>query len=283
MESKNFVQLNGQIEITKLSNKNDLTENQLRFLDTHNNILNAGTQITNNLIVLSKNLKQMRDDKLYLEANIDSFEDYAEKICGLKRAQAYAYIQVLERLGEDFVQLTGQIGITKLLELSKLDEEDKELIVNKVDLQDTTVADLKKEIAVLKQEKVQILDKQKSFADENKKNADKISRLNKQIETLKNSNKEIQVVENEETVRALEDAKIELDSLKEQYSKRESLILSLEKKLSINQSVELVEFKLLFEELQQTITKINQVLKKLPEDKILGCKNALKKVGETLC
>lgn len=77
-----------------MSEEKELTESQAKFVLIHNNILNAGAMITNSVISLSKNLKVMRDEKLYLEADCANFEDYAEKICGLKRRQAYKYIQV---------------------------------------------------------------------------------------------------------------------------------------------------------------------------------------------
>ena len=47
--------------------------------------------------------------------------------------------------------------------------------------------------------------------------------------------------------------------------------------------MELLEFKLKFDELQQNIYAINNLISRIPEDKRENCKLALKKVVETLC
>lgn len=278
-------------EIMKVE-KNSLTEDQLKFVLIHNNILTAGSTITNGVITLAKNLKIMRDEKLYLQADCLSFEAYAETICGLKRSQAYSYIQVLEKLGEDFVQSTGQIGITKLTMLSSLPEDDRKTIIETVNVEDSSVAKLKSEIEKLTQKNNSDLEKYNVKEKDYKKSIvdleQKISKLKEELHkqsSLDNQNKEIEKLQNQ--IKMLESEK----KSQENISKMHQSILThlqnkcenLQKQIEINSSAELVEFKLKFNELQQNILFLKQLIFKLPEEKQQNCKNALKKVAELLC
>lgn len=57
----------------------------------------------------------MRDSKLYKELGYSDFGDYCEQETGFKRANVYNYINVVERLPEEFVYSSRQIGIKNLL------------------------------------------------------------------------------------------------------------------------------------------------------------------------
>lgn len=74
----------------------ELTDNQREFLKIHQEILMTGAVIGNSLVELASLLKQMKDNKLYLEAGFASFEDYSEQALGLKQRQAYNYIKILD-------------------------------------------------------------------------------------------------------------------------------------------------------------------------------------------
>lgn len=287
-----------------IKKEKELTESQAKFVLIHNNILNAGAIITNSVISLSKNLKVMRDEKLYLEADCETFEDYAEKICGLKRSQAYKYIQVIEKLGEDFVHSSGQIGITKLTMLSSLPEEERQAVIETVNIEDSSVTELKSEIEKLTKKNTEFENKFKDkenkykysiaeLENELSKLKDELSKKSTQMEKIEDDKKVSSNVQNEE----LEKLKEKIKKLKEEKSSQENISKmheqsltrmrdrceSLQKQLEINNSTELVEFKLKFDELQQNVLSLNQLLTKLPEDKRENCKKALKKVVETLC
>lgn len=297
-----------------LKNEKELTTNQLKFISVHQNILNAGAMITNSVISLSKNLKVMRDEKLFKEIDCESFEDYAERICGLKKSQAYKYIQVLEKLGEDFVQLTGQIGIEKLTILAKLPEEEKQVIVGSVKVEDITVSELKKEIEKLKElnetqknqlgdfeiEKQNLLD-EKQEQVENFKNQintlnltlkelqdketkvvqstgknEEIEKLNKQIITLKEKLK----ISKEDLENLEKLSKEKEDKYLQDLENSKNQLSYLQKQNEINNCTELVEFKLKFNELQEILFDLKNLIDKVPENKQQNCKNALKKVVE---
>lgn len=81
------------------------------------------------LYEVCKGLKEMRDGKLYKELGYQNFEDYTENEVGIKRRQAYTYIQIASGLSSDFVQSTAQIGTEKLALLAKLDEPTRETVL----------------------------------------------------------------------------------------------------------------------------------------------------------
>ena len=119
-------------------------------VELHQKILTSATLAQQNLWDMCSGLKKMRDGKLYKEFGYQNFEDYCEKEVGLKRSNAYNYIAVVEKLNLKNVQSIGQIGITKLALLATLSEEHQAEIAEKVDLEETTVRQLKAEIDQLK-------------------------------------------------------------------------------------------------------------------------------------
>lgn len=269
----------------------ELTDKQKEFLKLHSNIISAGVLISNGLIELAQNLKKMKDEKLYLEAGYLSFEDYAEQACGLKRRQAYNYIKVIESFDKDFVHSNAQIGISKLSLLASLPEDDKEKIIENVDIESASVNELKKEIEKLKSDSKnsdKLLNEKNKLEAEIEILRDKISELETRepetvtVEVEKDNSAKY---ENElkELNKKLLDTKDELKKKNEEVNALQFTNDSLAKQLEISNSNELVEFKLLFNNLQELILKINNILPNLPEDKKDGCKNALKKVVEELC
>lgn len=278
----------------------ELTDSQFKFVLVHNNILNAGSMITNSVISLAKNLKIMRDEKLYLEAECKSFEEYAEEICGLKRTQAYAYIQTIEKLGEEFVRSNGQIGIAKLSLLAALPEGEKEKIVETVNVESTSVKELKEEIKKLKQE-LEEKDEKITEIDMNELEVTnlkaEIDKLTTQLKVLENKPPEIQVQEDtqskekvkelqsklKESQEKLKAKNEELEKVKEEGKLSIEEASNLKKQINLNTDKTMIEFKIKFEALQAQITDITSMIGKLPEERIEGCRAALKKVVEVLC
>ena len=94
-------------------------------------------------------LKQMRDGKLYKELGYQNFEEYCEKEAGISRRHAYRYISIYENLPEDFVTSCHKIGVQKMYLLTALTDDQREQITETVDLESTTVRELKAQIAAL--------------------------------------------------------------------------------------------------------------------------------------
>lgn len=108
--------------------------------------------IQQNLYDMCSALKKMRDGKLYKELGYQNFEDYCENEAGIKRAHAYRFINILEKLPADFVSSMRQIGATKLSLLTALTDDQRDELTQTVDLESTTVRELKEQIAALKEE-----------------------------------------------------------------------------------------------------------------------------------
>jgi len=118
----------------------------------HKQITGYGEVIYQSLYGMCTAIKQMRDSKLYKALGFDTFEAYTEEKLGMSRSQAYNYITIAEKLTEDFVQPVGQIGMRKLLMLTALTDDQREEITQTVDLESTTVRELREQIAALKEE-----------------------------------------------------------------------------------------------------------------------------------
>lgn len=113
----------------------------------HKQIKSYGSIIMQSFYGLCTAIKEMRDTRLYRQLGYSSFEDYTEAELGMKKVQAYSYIAIAERLTEDFVQSTEQIGVQKLYLLAMVSEETREEIVETTDLNETTVRELKMKLA----------------------------------------------------------------------------------------------------------------------------------------
>jgi hypothetical protein len=105
--------------------------------------------IQQNLYDMCIALKQMRDGKLYRELGYQNFEEYCQQEAGFTRQQAYKYIALVEHLPEDFVNSGLQIGVKKMYLLTALTDDQREELTQTVDLESTTVRELKAQIAAL--------------------------------------------------------------------------------------------------------------------------------------
>ena len=119
----------------------------------HKQITGYGEVIYQSLYGMCTAIKQMRDSKLYRALGYDTFEAYTEEKLGMKRSQAYCYVSIAEKLNEDFVQSTGQIGIQKLYLLAMAPEETRTEITETVDLESVTVRELQAQLNALRKEK----------------------------------------------------------------------------------------------------------------------------------
>ena len=96
---------------------------------------------------------------LYKELGYQNFEDYCENEVGMKRSNAYNYISIVEKINPENVQTFGQISKSKLMLLATISEPEQAEIAEKLDLENTTVKQLKAEIDRLKDEKQEATDK----------------------------------------------------------------------------------------------------------------------------
>ena len=201
-----------------------ITENYSRAVSLHRRICANAQAAQESLFEVCKGLKEMRDGKLYKELGYQNFEDYTQTELGFSRRNAYSYIAIAENFSADFVNSSSQIGMKKLTLLAKLDEPERQEIIQNNDLESTSVKELKNKISDLKKANDRLLEKasqaEKNAEDSRKKESEawgkvsvlktdsemqvkKISQLEKQIQELENRPVEVAVKDNSEEVERL--------------------------------------------------------------------------------
>ena len=155
--------MNNSIVIAEHEN---MIKEQAEALALHQRILvNANTAVAC-WTETCKDLKRMRDAKLYTALGYESFSSYTEQALGIKERQAYTYIQTLEKLGSEFLKQNAEIGITKLSLLTAVPVMERQELVDNNDIAGMSVAEVKKLVA------------------ENDEKGEQISLLNEKIENL---------------------------------------------------------------------------------------------------
>ena len=151
----------------------------------HFSIQNAMAQAANAMVDVCRNLKKMRDEKLYILLGFGKFETYVEQAHGIRQRQAYTYIQTYEKLTPKLMADNADLGITKLALLCQVSAIDREDFVEQNDLAKMTV----KEIEALIEEKnglseqISMLQTEADEADMMWQAQDKeIERLKKELE-----------------------------------------------------------------------------------------------------
>lgn len=158
-------------------------------IEMHNNIISSMQTAASAMVTLCENLKRMRDTQSYKAIGFEKFEEYTERACGIKKRQAYNYIQTYERLGSTVLQSNAQLGITKLQLLTEVTAVDRADFIENNDLNKISVAEMKELVAKTKLQAEQI-DLLQSSA---KADYDTINRLQSENEELRNRPTEVAV------------------------------------------------------------------------------------------
>lgn len=198
--------------------------------------------IQQNLYDMCSALKRMRDGKLYKELGYQNFEDYCENGAGIGRQHAYKYIAIIEKLPSDFVASMRQIGMTKLTLLTALTDEQRTEIAETVDLESTTVRELKAQIAALQAAKdsaeadaAQAKDAAREAEEAKERNrltlrgiidrkTELVHQLEAKVKELESKPHDVAVVDHTEEVNAL---KAEIEQLRAQLAEKPDTQLSL--------------------------------------------------------
>ena len=198
--------------------------------------------VQQNLYDMCTAIKEMRDSKLYKELGYSSFEDYTEECLGMKRRQAYYYIQIVEKLPDNFVQSTAQIGVEKLRLLTALTDDQREDLTQTVDLESTTVRELREQSAALQAAKdtaeadaAQAKDAVQEAEEARErtrltlkgmldKRIEQVHQLEAQIKELENKPQDVAVVDHSEEIDQLN---AEIERLRKQINEKPDTQLSL--------------------------------------------------------
>lgn len=111
--------------------------------ELHCRIMATGSVLASALVEFSRELKEMRDRKLYQALGYAEFEEYVEGAVGLKVRQAYNYIGTYERLGPKLMGDQAGLGITKLQLLAEISAPDRAEFASQNELAGMSVAEIK--------------------------------------------------------------------------------------------------------------------------------------------
>lgn len=166
--------------------ESEMTAQKREAVELHFEIKKNGDLAAGYLCEFAASLKKMRDKRLYTELDYESFDDYVEQAVGIRKRQAYNYIQALEALGYKDLQLNANLGITKLQLLSKLTVTERQELIESGTAGDSSVQELKTIIEGLRSENEQLrFDQQKERADA-EQHARQIEQLKSDLEVEKN-------------------------------------------------------------------------------------------------
>ena len=112
-------------------------------MQLHSDIMANMRAAATAMVEFCRQLKEMRDRKLYSALGFARFEDYAEQAVGIKWRQAYNYIQVYERLSPQLLEQNAGLGVTKLLLLTQVSAPDRAEFAGENDLAGMTVEEIK--------------------------------------------------------------------------------------------------------------------------------------------
>ena len=102
------------------------------------------------MVEVCKDLKRMRDGKLFEALGYQSFDAYTEDALNIKSRQAYTYISVYERLGETQLQSNANLGITKLALIAEAPATERAGLVEDNDLAGMTARQVEELVKKLK-------------------------------------------------------------------------------------------------------------------------------------
>ena len=157
-----------------------LTKQHKTAIELNQKIIITAQAAQQNLYDMCVMLKQMRDDKLYKELGYQNFEDYCENEIGFSYRHSHRLITIIENV-KNLTSMSG-VGSTKLSLLATLSEPEQEQIQQTVNLEDTSVRELKAEIAKLKADHKQEI---KELSDENTELQGKMKELVSDADTVR--------------------------------------------------------------------------------------------------
>lgn len=144
-----------------------VSEQHKQAIELHQKILVSANLAQQNIWDMCNGLKTMRDNKLYKELGYTNFEEYCENEVGMKRRNVYNYISIVEKINTENVQTFAQISKSKLMLLATISEPEQAEIAEKLDIENTTVKQLKAEIEKLKVEKSNLNDEKETLQNSN--------------------------------------------------------------------------------------------------------------------
>ncbi len=158
-----------------------------------NSRINANAQlVAEGFVVLGRDLKAMRDEKLYTRFACETFDEYCEKLTPIRQRQAYSYIRCFEKYGERLGELS-HIGVTKLALMTVLEDEDRERLIESGEAEELPARKLAERVKALQSVNEQLTleleerSKEESAAESLKKRNEQLSA---ELKSVQNKQKE---------------------------------------------------------------------------------------------
>lgn len=208
---------------------NELSAEYIKAAELDRRIKTSAQLAQQSLYDMCMGFKEMRDSRLYKELGYSDFGEYCEQETQINRQNVYKYIKVAENLPSEFVSSGRQIGIKKLYLLSSLSESERTELAESIDLESTTVKELKAKIDILQNERDRAMESnaeashQVFMADRKVlEMKNKVTQLEAEIKELESRPIEVAVETDSKEVANLKDAmrRVDLD-WSEKYSKLE--------------------------------------------------------------
>ena len=208
---------------------NELSAEYIKAAELDRRIKTSAQLAQQSLYDMCMGFKEMRDSRLYKQLGYSDFGEYCEQETGFSRMNVYNYIRVAEKLPQDFVNSSLQIGVKKLTLLAKLSDEERTELAENIDLESTTVKELKAKIDILQNERDRAVESnaeashQVFMADKKVlEMKNKVTQLENEIKELESRPIEVAVETDSKEVANLKDAmrRVDLD-WSEKYSKLE--------------------------------------------------------------
>ena len=231
---------------------NDITvsEKYQRAVTLHRRITANVQAAQDSLFEVCRDLKEIRDGRLFEELGYSAFEDYCTIQLEMSYKQACKYIAVAERYPDGISP--GRLGISKLYLISTLSDEERSELEENIDIEQASKSELEKEIKELKERnKALEEEKQVTFADlaraatkleqakADKEKAEaaekKIEKLKKEKDKLSQKLKDLEI-KKQETV-AIENT-TEIERLKKELAEAEKKLSEATKPDTVTQTVE---------------------------------------------
>lgn len=261
-------------------NKNEITvmsveESQAVQAD---DLVNNGLKLAQmGIAQMCAGVKMMHDGKLYKHFGFQNFEDYC-KSKGFTRRHGERLIKIAEMLeSENATPMSHfeKLGTAKLFQLAMLEPEQREEIIQTVDVESVTVKELKSEISTLKQNNQQLKDKQKQaesriseLESENQDKQDKIISLERQNEELENQPRDTVFENDPETLEEIERLKAQNETLAEQKTELELKIWDYENQEQAVSDAEEKRFAEFASNMNQQLVEDRKRLKKESQEEI---------------
>lgn len=178
-------------EIAEKADTSISTERQDRAAQLTQRIMANGKIAASSMIEMGRDLKTVRDERLFTEMGYENFEEYCEKKIGIGKRHGYNFIQIYEKFGEEKLGQLQQLGITKLLEIAKLDDEDADDLMQNNDVNALSVRELSAKVDEYRNKFGQLtlqLEEEKSKNAESDSLESQVEELRKQLEAARQAN-----------------------------------------------------------------------------------------------